>query len=148
MATTEPTPEQSPPAPPPPGAAAPPPPSTVGSPHGEVAGVGIRFASYLLDGLLMVVTLYIGWLIWAAITAGEGRTPGKKLLGLTVIDQATGQPITWAKYVFLRGILFWGFIAPLAFTFTLGVLALMPLWDKRNQTIVDKMSNCTVVKAA
>jgi uncharacterized RDD family membrane protein YckC len=151
---TTPDPTQVPPAPLAPADAPPPPllhaPPAPGVPHGAgqppIATVGNRFVAYLLDVVLATVTLGIGWLIWAAITAGEGQTPGKKITKITVWDQATNRPMSWGKMVFLRGVLFHGIIAPWAYFFTLGVLAFMPLWDSKNQTIVDKMSSSIVVQ--
>src|SRR4051794_38634211 len=37
-----------------------------------------RLGAYVVDYLLVLVTLGIGWLIWAATIAGDGVTPGKK----------------------------------------------------------------------
>ena len=45
---------------------------------------------------------------------------------------------------FLRGLLA-GIVAYFATTFTLGVLLFMPLWDKRNQNLWDKVSSTYVV---
>ena len=80
----------------------------VGLPQGVgVAGVGSRLGAFLLDSLLLSVTLGIGWLIWAAIVAG--------------------------------------LVASFAITFTIGILLFMPFWDRRNQTLWDKVSGTLVV---
>lgn len=105
---------------------------------------GMRFVAYLLEGVLVVVTLVIGWLIWAAMTAGSGQTPAKKILGHRVIKGDGSSPVGFATMLFMRGIVA-GFIASIAVTFTLGILLLMPLWDKRNQSIWDKVSGTLVV---
>lgn len=131
--------------PPPPVAAA-----TAGAPATElfggypVASIGKRIGAWLLESVLATVTLGIGWLIWAAMLAGEGQTPAKKLLGMRVRRTDTGTPATFGTMLFMRGILGY-FIASIAYTFTLGILALMPLWDKRNQSVTDKVSTCVVV---
>lgn len=79
-----------------------------GLPQGVgVAGVGSRLGAFLLDSLLLSVTLGIGWLIWAAIVAG--------------------------------------LVASFAITFTIGILLFMPFWDRRNQTLWDKVSGTLVV---
>ena len=39
----------------------------------EYASPGIRLGSYFLEGVLMICTLGIGWLLWALTTAGTGR---------------------------------------------------------------------------
>lgn len=116
-----------------------------GLPQGvSVAGIGSRIGSALLDSLLLFVTLFIGWLIWAAITAGKGQTPAKQLLKIRVVDATTGQPIGFARYFFMRGII-GNFIANIAYFFTLYILFFMPLWDKRNQSVTDKVSGTLVV---
>lgn len=92
----------------------------------------------------MVVTLIIGWLIWGAVVAAEGQTPAKKLLGLRVIRTDSGRPASWPWMVFMRGFVA-GIVARIALFFTLGVLAFMPFWDRRNQNVWDKVSTCVVV---
>ena len=49
------------------------------------ASPGIRLGSYLLEIVLFIFTLGIGWLIWAATIGGTGQTPAKRLLNLRVI---------------------------------------------------------------
>ena len=116
-----------------------------GLPQGvSIAGIGSRIGSALLDLILVFATLYIGWLIWAAITAGKGQTPAKQLLKIRVVDATTGQPIGFARYFFMRGII-GNFVANIANLFTLGILFFMPLWDRRNQSVTDKVSGTLVV---
>jgi uncharacterized RDD family membrane protein YckC len=103
-----------------------------------------RLGGYTLDAALAFVTLGFGWLVWAAIVAAKGQTPGRQLLGMRVVAIRDGRPLSWASMVFLRGLV-GGFVASMAYTFTLGVLAFMPLWDRNNQTVVDKVSSSLVV---
>jgi uncharacterized RDD family membrane protein YckC len=109
-----------------------------------IVSPGMRLVAYLLEGILVVVTLFIGWLIWAAITAGNGQTPAKKLLGQRVIRADGSSPVGFGTMLFMRGLIA-GFIASIAITFTLGILLLMPFWDRRNQNIWDKVSGTLVV---
>jgi uncharacterized RDD family membrane protein YckC len=104
----------------------------------------LRFGSYLLEGVLILVTLFIGWLIWAAMIGGDGQTPAKKILKLRVIGTDTMQPVGLGRMFWVRGLIA-GFIAQIAFFFTLGIIAFMPFWDKDNQNVWDKVSNCYVV---
>ena len=108
------------------------------------AGAGLRFGSYLLESVLMVVTLYIGWIIWAAILSSHGQTPAKKILGVRVIDATTLKPVGFGKMFFMRGLVA-SFVAAIAIPITLGILLFMPFWDKRNQNIWDKVSGTYVV---
>ena len=120
-------------------------PQPAGFPQGvAIASPWLRLGSYLLEGVLMVVTLYIGWIIWALTTGPTGQTPAKKLLGLRVIRIDTARPAGLATMFWMRAIV-GGFVAGLAIAFTLGVLAFMPLWDRYNQNMWDKISNCYVV---
>jgi len=92
----------------------------------------------------MTVTLGIGWLIWASMTAGSGQTPAKRLLNLRVIDTASVRPVGIGKMFWMRGLVA-GFVASFAIVFTLGILLFMPFWDKRNQNLWDKISSTYVV---
>jgi hypothetical protein len=40
----------------------------------EYASPGIRLGFYFLEGVLMICTLGIGWLLWALTTAGNAAT--------------------------------------------------------------------------
>lgn len=103
-----------------------------------------RLAAYLLDAVLFVVTLYIGWLIWAAVIGGRGQTPGKKLLGLRVIRADNLAVCGLGRMFWARGVLA-GLVASIAAVLTLGIVLLMPFWDKRNQNLWDKISSTYVV---
>ncbi len=120
-------------------------PVSAGLPAGvAAASPWIRLGAYLLEGLLVVVTLGIGWLVWGAMIGGAGQTPAKKLLGLRVIRADTLRPAGLGRMFWLRGLLA-GFVASIAITFTIGILLFMPFWDRRNQNIWDKVSNTYVV---
>ena len=54
-----------------------------------------RLAAALLDGLLAMVTLYIGWASWSLIAWSKGQTPGKQVLKIRVYDKTTGRPVRW-----------------------------------------------------
>jgi uncharacterized RDD family membrane protein YckC len=110
----------------------------------QIAGVGQKLLTAVLESMLMTVTFGIGWIIWAAITSSEGQTPARKLLGLRVVDADTGKPVTLAKLFFMRGIL-GSIVAGIAYTLSFSILFFMPLWDKKNQSIVDKISNTVIV---
>ena len=54
-----------------------------------------RLGGIALDIALMIVTLGIGWFIWALIVWSEGQTPAKKILKMRTLHFETGQPATW-----------------------------------------------------
>ena len=109
-----------------------------------ITSPGMRIVAYLVEGLLMTVTLFIGWLIWAAMLADEGQTPAKKILGQRVVGATTLQPAGFGTMLVLRGLV-GGLVAAIGIGLTLGVLLFMPFWDKRNQNLWDKVSGTLVV---
>ncbi len=92
----------------------------------------------------MGVTLFIGWAIWALVISGNGQTPAKKIMSLTVIDKVSLEPLGAGKMFWLRGVL--GAFAGIIVTFTCGILALMPFWDRHNQNLWDKFSSSYVIR--
>ena len=110
----------------------------------NVANPWARLGSYFLESLLVLVTLGIGWIIWAATLAGNGQTPAKKLLNLRVIGADTLRPATFGKMFWVRGLLA-GIVANVAILVTVGIILFMPFWDKRRQNLWDKVSNTYVV---
>ncbi|MFM8380711.1 MAG: hypothetical protein ACKOA6_01785, partial [Actinomycetota bacterium] len=62
-----------------------------------IASPWLRLAAYLLEAVLQTVTLGIGWLIWAAIVAGNGQTPAKQLLRMRVVGASEPRPVGFAR---------------------------------------------------
>jgi uncharacterized RDD family membrane protein YckC len=90
---------------------------------------------------LIICTLGIGYMIWLYVSYAKGQTPGKKLLGLRVVDVETGKGATWGK-MFLRGQIIKPFVYCLFGIGTLisyiGILGASHrgLWDKWSGTVV------------
>jgi len=103
-----------------------------------------RLGAYLLEQLLALVTLGIGWIIWALTLSGKGQTPAKKLLNQTVVDTNTGQPLGLGRMFWVRGLVA-GLVAGIAIPLSLFILLFMPLWDSNNQNIWDKVSGSYVI---
>ena len=111
----------------------------------RICGPWERLGAYLVDSVIAACTLGIGWLIWGWFTAQEGQTPGKKLLGQRVLRLDSGQPATVGWMIGMRGIV-GGTVFGMSFWILVGfVLLFMPFWDRRNQTVVDKISSTVVV---
>lgn len=106
----------------------------------------LRLGAYVLEVVLMTVTLGIGWIIWAMFTVREGQTPAKRLLRQRVVGADDRRPVGFARMFWMRGLVA-GLVAGLLVPLTLGILLLMPLWDKRNQNLWDKVSGTLVVEA-
>jgi len=67
----------------------------------QLASVGRRIGSYFLAGLMIIVTLGIGYLIWGAISWSKGQTPTQQLLGMQTWRPQTRTNATWGEQ-FLR----------------------------------------------
>jgi uncharacterized RDD family membrane protein YckC len=107
---------------------------------------GRRLVAMLLDVLLFVVTLGVGWLVWALIVFKDGRTPGKQLLHMRVVDVRTGIPLRWGM-MFVREFLVRGLLISALSTVTLGVVGLVAalmILSPLHQTMWDRMCNTTV----
>ena len=113
---------------------------------GTLVSAGGRFGAFLLDGLLILVTLGIGYLIWSLITWSDGQTPAKKLLGQVVVDATTGVPFDWGRMA-LRQFVIQGLLGWLLNAVTLGIYfwvdALM-VFGERQRTLHDRMANSVV----
>ncbi|MEY2471599.1 MAG: hypothetical protein QOK28_928 [Actinomycetota bacterium] len=122
---------------------------TLVTPNGlPLTSVGKRLGGYLLDGILAVVTLGIGWVIWACFTFGKGQTPAKQLLNTRVVKPDTGRALGWGE-MFVREVVYRGIVAPLLSFVTLGVMGLVGplliLGGDRRQTLWDRMAGTVVV---
>ena len=104
------------------------------------------FGTHLLEGLLIVLTLVIGWLIWFAFVASKAQSPAKRLLSVYVIDTNTGRAVgtgqMWLRDPLLKIIVI-GNIVPFG-----GLIdGLFVLFDKSRQSVHDKIVSTVVVYA-
>jgi uncharacterized RDD family membrane protein YckC len=93
--------------------------------------------SFVLSSLYWLVAL--GYLIWNRwIMGGQGQSLGKKVVGMRLLSEQTGQPIGGLN-AFLRDVCHFvdGIIC--------GVGYLFPLWDVKRQTLADKIMQTVVV---
>lgn len=105
-----------------------------------VGGRGQRLVAWLLNAVLLILTLVIGWIIWWFIVAPRGQNPGKAVVGLRVI-RMDGSKVTTGG-MFMRG------LAGVLCSFVpLYLDYLWILWDKDIQTLHDKLVNTVVVRA-
>ncbi len=65
------------------------------TPNFRYASFQHRLGAIALDAALIVLTLGIGWIIWAMIVWGEGQTPAKKILKLRTINFTNSQSASW-----------------------------------------------------
>ena len=108
------------------------------------------FGDMLLEGLLLTVTLIIGWLIWLYFTAKTSQTPAKRLLNVYILDNDMREPVgaarVWIREVLVKVLLFSVFNG-----FTFGIAGLVnPIWalfDDERQALHDKVSGTVVAYA-
>ncbi len=116
--------------------------------HGwELATYPQRVIAFLLDIVLIPLTLVIGYIIWWLIVLGRAQTPGKQIVGIQVVKD-TGEPVGWG-YMFLREFVIKGLLGGFLSSFA-GIYFVVdhiwPLFDDNKQTIHDKMVSTLVVK--
>ena len=101
-----------------------------------VAGI-IAQASTTLGGILQLAAL--AWALYNGYLQGEtGQSTGKKIAGLRLVGETTGQPIGGGQGV-VR--MFAHFVD--AIICYIGFL--FPLWDAKKQTIADKIMKSVVI---
>jgi uncharacterized RDD family membrane protein YckC len=106
-----------------------------------LASHGLRIGAYFLAGLLWIVTLFIGYVIWGAITWRDGRTPTQQLLGMRCWKPQTMTTATWGTML-LRG-LSMAVIDGIAFG---GLVSfVMFLVNKDRRTLYDHISGVVVL---
>jgi uncharacterized RDD family membrane protein YckC len=113
----------------------------------KLTSFGQRIGTHFLDVLISIFTLVVGWLIWFAIVAPKGQTPGMNLLKIHCVDE-TGATAS-AGTMWLRQAVYVGLVYTLVGSFTSGVGGVIgycwAFWDKDRQTLHDKMARTFVV---
>ncbi len=115
-------------------------------PGTQLSSRGKRFGGFLLGLLLMIVTLGIGYIIWAFAIYGRGQTPAKQVLNMYVVDDRTGQPASWGT-MFLRGWIIDGVLGAITSNVFGLISALWIFGNDKNQRLTDKMLNTLVIDA-
>jgi uncharacterized RDD family membrane protein YckC len=141
----------------------------------EYASWGRRLAAYLLDTIILVLPplvlvvavvvadpaddsaawyvallAYVAWFVlpfvYFTFFHGDprGQTPGKRALGIRVVSDMTGEPIGYGRA-------FGRYVMTVVFGFLLMIPWLLdylwPLWDRKNQSLHDKIVGSVVVRA-
>jgi uncharacterized RDD family membrane protein YckC len=115
-------------------------------PPQALASPGKRFGGFLLSIVLVVVTLVIGYLIWALIVWKDSATPAKQVLGMRIIDARTGQPMTYGGMVMRQVV--WSLVLSIGSGITSGVLFVVDaffVFSGTRQRLLDRMANTLVV---
>ena len=114
----------------------------------QLASPFSRLGASLLNVLLCVLTLVIGYLVWTLVLWEHGTNPGKKMLGLHVVDAKTGLSATWG-HMFVRNFLVGFFLLGLLGTVTLYVVTIIDalfIFRADRRRLVDLISSTQVVR--
>ena len=125
----------------------------------ELAGQGRRLGGYVLDIVLFVVTLGIGWIIWYLVVGQRGQSPAKQILGIRVVREdgnAAGLGWMLIRDLVVRGIGLGAITAVLVAIagndignaiggLVFVVAALWCVWDANRQCLWDKAVGTYVV---
>ncbi len=122
--------------------------------YGEVAGFSVasparRLAGFALTVGLIVVTLVVGYVVWALVLWSQGTTPAKRLLGMKMVSTRTGQTLGWGEMC-VRNFVLGGVVLLFANTFTAGLAAVADglfLFFGTRQRLIDKIGGYQVVMA-
>lgn len=113
------------------------------------ATAGVRFGALLLNGLLSVVTLGLGWVIWAMVTwSSDSANPGQKILGLQIVKKDTGARLTWGE-LFIRNFLLGGVVMEIIYICSLSVCFFIDVFKpfgSERQRLLDAMAGTVVVR--
>jgi hypothetical protein len=105
----------------------------------EVIGVATHNTAVYFLCVIIAIAI-VGYNRW--FLAGKtGQSWGKKALGLTLVGEATGQPIG-AGMAFVRD------ICHIVDSIICYIGWLFPLWDSKRQTLADKIMKTVVIPAA
>ncbi len=132
-----------------------------GSPTGPLASWGTRVLATLIDAAVSTALLIVGFILvfivgaisstlgvllglvvylvsiaaglyFTYMTGACGQSPGKKIMGIKVVNEETGQVIGGGMGI-VRG------LAHFVDSFVFGLGYLWPLWDPKRQTLADKI---------
>jgi uncharacterized RDD family membrane protein YckC len=107
--------------------------------HEELGRPDAPIVTYGGPGFRIIQELLVGYLYFILFFRLGGRTPGKRLLGLKVVDLRGSPSLTWYQ-AFERT---HGYAASLLVG---GIGFLQVLWDKGGLTMHDKLAGTTVVR--
>lgn len=89
---------------------------------------------------LVFWVIEIGWWIYnGSLNGTHGQSIGKKVTGLRVVSEETGQPLGSSSAGILRS------LYHIVDTFICYIGWLFPLWDAKRQTIADKIAKTVVL---
>jgi uncharacterized RDD family membrane protein YckC len=110
-------------------------------PGTELASVGRRIGGYFMELLLAIITLGIGYIIWALIVWARGQTPGKQVLGMYCYRPGTGLTASWG-YMLLR---WFGQVLESVIPFGFIITSIMMIVSDEHKAIHDHIAGTVVL---
>jgi len=113
----------------------------------HLANPWARLGAYLLDVVLIIVTLVVGWLVWTLVVWSKGQTPGQQICGQRVVMKDTGEAAGWGRMC-LRDLVIRGLAIGLLSEVTLGIFGLVAalmIFSTYHETMWDKWAGTLVV---
>ena len=107
----------------------------------QLVGPGGRLGAALLDLILVVLTLGIGWLVWAVVIWSKGQSPAKQLLGHAVADARTGAAFSFDRML-VRGLLF--LLLNIVTVGVFGIVDCCFVFSSGHRTLHDRMAGSVV----
>jgi uncharacterized RDD family membrane protein YckC len=135
-------------APPPPPPPPPPPAGDAGYGYAQqaapyvLASKGKRLGGFLLDALLVVVTLVIGWIIWWVILWKQGQSPAKSILKMRVYKLDAGRAANTGEMAIRELVGKWLLNFIPFWTIVSGIIIIA---DEKSQGLWDKIAGTVVI---
>ena len=111
------------------------------------ASVDRRIAAFILDAILLAVTLGVGWVVWSILLLKHSTSPGKKILGLKVVHASSWAPAT-VRQMLLRELVGKLVVSPVTAGLSDLASVIMILVTKKRQAVWDLLADTTVVRAS
>lgn len=104
----------------------------------------------LLEAILILGTLFVGWFVWLVFTARTSQTPAKRLLKIYVVDATTATTVSpsklWVREYFVKLML----LPAVSVATTAAGFLVDGMWvffDKRRQALHDKIMSTHIAHA-
>jgi uncharacterized RDD family membrane protein YckC len=110
----------------------------------ELAPVGRRIGAYFLSIPLVIVTLFIGYVIWGLVIWGQGQTPALQVLGMRCWRPETGR-VAGFGWMALREIV-GRFTEGILFPFTAIVSLILMVSGKEHKCLHDLVGGTVVLR--
>ena len=102
-----------------------------------------RLGGALLDVVLLIFTLFIGWFIWSLFVVQRGQTPGKQITRMYIMREDGSRAGGW--YTLLRELVVKELLFGAIKAVTAGIAgiagALCCTWDRDRQCLWDKITS-------